>query len=60
VRPGRIADPEHVNDLAYRLRLEDVEKGGSLTDRMLFDRMAGFFIQAAERLAALRAAAEST
>ena len=47
--PGRIHDPEHISDYAYRLTQAHLF-AGSLTDSLLLDRMMVFFTHASARL----------
>ena len=54
-RPGKINDGEDVGDFAYRLATAHLEFNGSRADRLLLERLMGFFTHASSRLAALQA-----
>jgi len=54
-RPGKITDGEDVGDFAFRLATAHLEFAGSRTDRLLLERVMGFFTRATSRLASLQA-----
>ena len=56
-RPGKITDGEDVSDFAYCLARAHLSYNGPLADRLLLERLMGFFTHAASRLAALQGAA---
>jgi hypothetical protein len=54
-RPGKITDGEDVSDFAFCLTRAHLSFSGALADRLLLERLMGFFTHAASRLAALQA-----
>jgi len=59
-RPGKISDGEDVGELAFRLGKAHLEFTGPLADRLLLERLSGFFSHAAARAATLRASVSPT
>lgn len=53
-RPGRIKDGDDISDMAYKLSREHLSSFGPLDDRLLLERLMGFFVHAAARIAELR------
>jgi hypothetical protein len=53
-RPGRINDAEAIGDLAFHLAQQSLAFSGSLTDRLLLERLTAFFQHATSRIAQLR------
>ena len=58
-RPERILDAESISDYAYRLSRAHLEFQGALTDRLLLERLMGFFGHAAARISSLTASSPS-
>jgi hypothetical protein len=56
-RPGKITDGEDVSDFAFCLARAHLSFSGALADRLLMERLMGFFTHASARLAALQASA---
>ena len=56
-RPGKISDGEDVSELAFRLTREHLSFPGPLADRLLLERLMGFFSHATARLSVLQSAA---
>jgi len=54
-RPGKITDGEDVSDFAFCITCAHLSFSGALADRLLLERLMGFFTHAAARLAALQA-----
>ena len=57
-RPGRVGGMEEIGELAYKLGKARVGLQGTATDRMVFERLHAFFMQAniqASRLLAAQA-----
>jgi|KBSMisStandDraft_5_1062788.scaffolds.fasta_scaffold1254044_1 hypothetical protein len=54
-RPGKVNDGEDIGDFAFRLATAHLEFAGSRADRLLLERVMGFFTQASSRLAILQA-----
>ena len=59
-RPGKINDAEDISDLAFCLTSAHLAFSGSLADRLLLERLMGFFTHAGTRLAALQATSSSS
>ena len=59
-RPGKVIDGEDVSDYAFRLASSHVDFSGPLADRLLLERLMGFFTHAAARFAAMQATASSS
>ena len=59
-RPGKITDAEDVSDLAFCLTSAHLSFSGPLADRLLLERLMGFFTHAGTRLAALNATSSSS
>jgi hypothetical protein len=59
-RPGKISDGEDVSELAFRLAQAHLAFTGSLSDRLLLERLMGFFTHASARFATLQATASSS
>jgi hypothetical protein len=58
-RPGKIHDAEDISDLAYCLASAHLAFTGDLADRLLLERLMGFFTHAGARLAVLQATSSS-
>jgi hypothetical protein len=55
-RPGRITSGEDISEAAYRLSQASLEFDGSVDDRILLERMMGFFLHANARITGLHTA----
>ena len=56
-RPGKISDGEDVSELAFRIASAHLSFTGPVPDRLLLERLMGFFTHAASRAASLQASA---